>query len=484
MRAIIRKERNRKMEHPPKESCFRVRSRPVDPEKIKRFKRDRGIGDDATMGDAGNPTPKPYAWHFLTTSAMSLETPSDVSCITPPPGVSEIEYRGPDPVFEDCLGHPVASKDLHLTHRLPSSGPHLSCHNPAYWRENISTPNQSPLNGSRLGSHSPVYWRLSRSPVRESDNTSSYSSSPYPGHQSLSSFIDKFLQPVAVSPAISDFGWFDAFVNYSDRSRSSSRATSGSSIANLVHGLMKWDDGHQVSDDCIERMITRFTGVSLDNPERFEGYRRHSALEVLEYYIYVQECHRTSLPSTSTNFSGSEFFRPTSPVPKLHTSYHMDLALRAAHLLLNGGQHKDAERVVEAIIQEMARQTCLDIVHKGYMTIELAEFYAVYERHERAEELTLDALKDNFRAISLMESDETFSKLSVKALSEEILTIERTGVADVTALLNDIRALFLGGRTAEMPLYLRALSVLSKLHSETETLEVAILEMIARRGAS
>lgn len=382
------------------------------------------------------------------------------------------------------LGHPVAPKDLHLSHQLPSSSPHLSRRNPAYWRDNIHTTNQSPLNGSPLGSHSPVYWRLSRSPIRESDKTSSYPSSPYPGLQALGSLSDPFLQPFAVSPAISDFGWFDAFVNYSDRSRSSSRAPSGSSIANLVHGLMKWNDSHQVNDDCIERMITRFTGVSFDNPERFEGYRRHSALEVLEYYIYVQEHHRTSLPSTSKDFPISEFFRPTSPVPKLHTSYRMDLALRAAHLLLNGGRHKDAERVVQAIIQEMARQTCLDIVHKGYMTLELAEFYATHERHERAEELTRDVLKDNFGAISLMESDKKFSKLSVKALSEEILAIERTGAADVMALLNDIRGLFLADRTAEMPLYLRALSVLSKLHSETETLEVAILDMIALRGAS
>lgn len=71
MRAIIRKERNRKMENPPKASVFRVRSRPLDPEKIERFKRDRGIGDDATMADAGDSMSTPYAWQFLITDAMS-----------------------------------------------------------------------------------------------------------------------------------------------------------------------------------------------------------------------------------------------------------------------------------------------------------------------------------------------------------------------------------------------------------------------------
>ena len=46
MRAIIRKEKKRKMKYPSKDSIFRVRKRPVEPHKIERFKRDKGLGDD------------------------------------------------------------------------------------------------------------------------------------------------------------------------------------------------------------------------------------------------------------------------------------------------------------------------------------------------------------------------------------------------------------------------------------------------------
>ena len=49
MRAIIRKERQRKMEYPPKDSIFRVRKHPVEPQKIARFKRDKGDGDNDIM---------------------------------------------------------------------------------------------------------------------------------------------------------------------------------------------------------------------------------------------------------------------------------------------------------------------------------------------------------------------------------------------------------------------------------------------------
>ena len=54
MRAIIRKEKQRKMEHPPKESIFRVRKHPVEPHKIERFKREKCTSnDDSMMLDAG-----------------------------------------------------------------------------------------------------------------------------------------------------------------------------------------------------------------------------------------------------------------------------------------------------------------------------------------------------------------------------------------------------------------------------------------------
>jgi len=54
MRAIVRKTRERRMGNPPKASVFRVRSRPVDPDKIVRFQKDKGIGEDVVTADAGN----------------------------------------------------------------------------------------------------------------------------------------------------------------------------------------------------------------------------------------------------------------------------------------------------------------------------------------------------------------------------------------------------------------------------------------------
>ena len=54
MRAIIRKEQKRKMEDPPKESVFRVRKQHVNPHKIARFKRSKGVTDDDILVlDAG-----------------------------------------------------------------------------------------------------------------------------------------------------------------------------------------------------------------------------------------------------------------------------------------------------------------------------------------------------------------------------------------------------------------------------------------------
>ncbi|MCJ1473176.1 hypothetical protein MMC13_001827 [Lambiella insularis] len=77
MKAIVRKERQRKMQDPPKDSVFRVRKLPVDSQKIERFKRDNRINsdDDISMLDAG--------------------TPSDVSCDTPRPEIHVLPAEDP-----------------------------------------------------------------------------------------------------------------------------------------------------------------------------------------------------------------------------------------------------------------------------------------------------------------------------------------------------------------------------------------------------
>ena len=54
MKAMVRKEKERKKANPSKNSAFRVRGYPVDPRKIERFIRDKGIGEeDVIMPDAG-----------------------------------------------------------------------------------------------------------------------------------------------------------------------------------------------------------------------------------------------------------------------------------------------------------------------------------------------------------------------------------------------------------------------------------------------
>ena len=65
MRAIIRKEKQRQMQYPPKNSIFRVRKHPVEPEKIARFKRDKGVDDaNAMVTDAGILSyPNPSIFH-------------------------------------------------------------------------------------------------------------------------------------------------------------------------------------------------------------------------------------------------------------------------------------------------------------------------------------------------------------------------------------------------------------------------------------
>ena len=57
MKAIVRKEKKRKMEDPPKNSIFRVRNYPVNSKKIARFKRDKGIDDDGDVVIPGTSIP-------------------------------------------------------------------------------------------------------------------------------------------------------------------------------------------------------------------------------------------------------------------------------------------------------------------------------------------------------------------------------------------------------------------------------------------
>ncbi|MCJ1420438.1 hypothetical protein MMC32_006795 [Xylographa parallela] len=90
MRAIVRKEMQRKMENPAKNSVFRVRKRPVNSQKIERFMRDKGFeGDDVIIMDAG--------------------TPSDISCDTPRPESCALSIQDLQTIPEDDISRPLDS---------------------------------------------------------------------------------------------------------------------------------------------------------------------------------------------------------------------------------------------------------------------------------------------------------------------------------------------------------------------------------------
>lgn len=53
MRAIIRKDLQLKAEDPPLGTSFRLRNRPVAPEKIERYRRCHDIDDQTVFTDVG-----------------------------------------------------------------------------------------------------------------------------------------------------------------------------------------------------------------------------------------------------------------------------------------------------------------------------------------------------------------------------------------------------------------------------------------------
>ena len=55
MRAIVRKDLKRKADDSFKATIFRLRKRPVPPQRIERYKRRHAISDETTISDAGKP---------------------------------------------------------------------------------------------------------------------------------------------------------------------------------------------------------------------------------------------------------------------------------------------------------------------------------------------------------------------------------------------------------------------------------------------
>lgn len=88
LRVIVRKTKERKMEDPPKASVIRVRSRPVDPDKIERFEKDKGTGEVVLITGARKSFHTACVCYIIDV-ALSAAMPSDISCVTPPPSGSD-----------------------------------------------------------------------------------------------------------------------------------------------------------------------------------------------------------------------------------------------------------------------------------------------------------------------------------------------------------------------------------------------------------
>ena len=421
MRAIVRKDIERKVDRPPKESIFRVRGRPVYTEKIERFKRDNGITDDIIMADAGN-----GGTHVLclTYSLRSLcaATPSDISCNTPCPEDCEIIERSPGPLFEDCSLDPLsiveppmsfspcqsllrsplrvmssdatswqtkprdqlASRNAYFDHRSPTSDAHQNPQSPVSWVECIGSL-QRPLSMvPRSSCHSPVDWRLPLSSASYSAKNSRHSFSPDNGYQDGNCSTASIMEHSAVKPALSEFQWFDPFVNYSNRLRVSSQTTSKSFIARAVHDLIiqfniSNEQKQQDSLDSSYFLVNSYLGLK----DCCDSQRAWTALYIL-IHVVKHRRHWWATPYCVMDRESSIFaaFRDTLPTLESGNIEGIKVGLCVTDILRRSERHRDARIVLQATIQEMDRLISLSSLTEGGIYRDHADRCMAHERRE------------------------------------------------------------------------------------------------------
>ncbi|KAL9122701.1 MAG: hypothetical protein Q9187_000739 [Circinaria calcarea] len=376
MRVIIRKQRKRKAEDPPKESSFRVRKQPVGSNKIERFKMEKRIDDDIEMPDA--------------------ETPSDISCYTP-----HVEHV-------ELVAQEITPISVNPALRMLSNSPQLSMHSPdQHHMINSLSPAQTNLNhGSPpispfIRNSSPLYWRSSRSPDQ---NIRSPLSLP-PRHRTSS---NSFASPVQIvsriaQPSLSPSELFEAYVNY--RSRSSSRTPSGNILADVIRQWIMQADTYQDqrrqealgSTWSIIRSYIQKEGP----PFPFETEckvckvcRAFLAMWILEGFLHYRANHPERLPGhIDEDFPISITFQDI--LPAFESSNRDDILRVAAQIvteLVHASRIQEAYKILDALWQQVRHENAVEDSVKNLMILKVAQLFIENQRYDEGDKMIRDVL--------------------------------------------------------------------------------------------
>ncbi|MCJ1398407.1 hypothetical protein MMC11_001605 [Xylographa trunciseda] len=422
MRAIVRKETRRKKENPPKDSVFRVRKYPVNPQKIARFKRDKGFeDDDIIMMDAG--------------------TPSDISCDTPQLETRALSVQEPRMTPENDTIHllrrtvqPMSLFDSYLSAlrlNMASDRPYLYQIPPS---QSFAT--KSPNLGQLR--HAPQVNHSSSSPARSHrSHKESIHSCPHGYHGSLSHIAsnsppikwtdfgqhilgsthsdksidrpsDGFAQsPLnTVEPDISRFEWYESLINFGRPARSPPNTNFGSQLGKLlrtfVHGLNTFEARKKYELLQLSwSMIRQIYGpeFSLDNCQMCRAW---IAVVIFEKHLHsYYTCPSDDwVHSADLAFVASETLQGFIPVLECEVEDVMDIAASAARILLEEKRYQDVQRIIEASLHEMKFQQGWSILRKSVSSFFLADFYIGCGRHDRAREIVQNILGEEYAVVT------------------------------------------------------------------------------------
>lgn len=412
MRAVVRKERKRKMEDPPKDSVFRVRKHHVDSSKIERFKRDKGIDENdnnVSMLDAGTSLHLQYMYQILL-MASCLATPSEISCYTPQPENDETSAQGTGIVSD-------SGSWSHLSAVQYRTMPNNSCYN----RPNL-----------------PFGLTLIDPPLSSAETALSASSS-YPSYTTSDNKIDSFVNLVQTTdePDLPIYKWFESFINH--RSRTST-IPSRSLVADLVRRFIEQVDTYQAQRELGVRESIWSTTRKNVHPE--SEHRRDDCatckaigtLHVFQMFAHIRVTHPQRLPyDFDKGFLTSEMIQTLLPALDTVGKDALSNAISAAWIVASGGRFQDVDRVIQATIKELKRRSAWDPMRKKRFDLRLANFYISHGRYGEAEQILSDILKNKLPSAARMAATqdvEFFRETYFNSLQEGFLSCRDDKMTD------------------------------------------------------
>ena len=285
------------------------------------------------------------------------------------------------------------------------------------------------------------------------------------------------MQPISriAEPTLSPFEWFESYVNYS--SRPSSRPPSGNSIADVVRQwIIRTDTYHDQKEQevfsykwsVIKIKIHERLEVDLPECRQCKGCRAWCAMVLWECFLHFRADHPEYLPhSIDEDFPTSETIRAL--IPALESDdrdQSLRLAMALAESLLKESRFYEADKLFDAVMQEMRHQDSIGDLTKGIRTLQAAELFIKNQQYIKGDELLRSALGSNFETLATVAMELTLD-LDVEVDSFGVI---KTIKGEYDSL--EVRARLVAGfgETGDgqalvgNDLWLMGLSVLQKLH--------------------